>query len=202
VYNYTLDLNSSSNFGSYSVGTDYAFATNQGNNTSESGGTLSITSVDTANKKMSGTFSMNVYRQLDASQKDIIEGTFANVTYETQALPSANATDTFRLKADGISFPVSSITGVSAFNRINISANNADISKTVGLSFSSNITAGTYTFTSFGTTYSGQYNVCSSYMAAGSGTLTILEHNTSTKRTREIFFPGKQNCRLGNSDVV
>ena len=72
--------------GSILLASDYSYTTNQGNNASESGGTVSITSIDTTNKKMSGTFSMKVYRQLDATQKEITEGTFTNVSYETTCI--------------------------------------------------------------------------------------------------------------------
>ena len=56
------------------------------------------------------------------------------------------------------------------------------VSKTVGVTIPSNVGPGSYTFTLFGTDYIGQYNVYSSFLAADSGTLTILEHNTTTKR--------------------
>ncbi len=187
VHKYTMDIGSSSNVGAYTVNNDVSFTTNAGNDATQSGGTVTITSIDTVNKKLSGTFSMNVYRPIDQTQKQITEGTFSNISYETTALPPANAKDTFRVKIDGSDFSVSSITGIVAINKINISASNSDISKTVGLSFPSNITAGSYTFTSFGPDYIGQYNVGNSYLSGNSGTLTILENNTSTKRIRGNF---------------
>ena len=187
VHVYTLDINSPTNVGAYSVNTDYAYTTNQGNTAAESGGTLSITSIDTVNKKMTGTFSIKVYRQLDSKQITITEGVFTNISYDTEALPPANAKDTFNVKADGVQFPGYSITGIAAFGKINISVSNKDISKTIGLSFPTNVTVGTYTFSSFGLDYIAQYNIGSSYLMGDSGSLTILEHNTTTKRIRGTF---------------
>ena len=202
VHKYTMGIGSSSNAGAYTITNNIAFTTNAGNDATQSGGTVTITAIDTANKKLSGTFSMKVYRPIDQTQKEISEGTFSNISYETSALPPANAKDTFRVKIDGADFSVASITGIVAINKINISGSNSDVSKTVGLSFPTNITAGSYTFTSFGSDYIGQYNVGSSYLSADSGTLTILENNTSTKRIRGNFnfgateFGGSQTATL------
>lgn len=187
VHVYSLDINSVSNAGAYTKDSSTAFLTNQGNNGNESGGTLSITSIDTANKTMSGTFSMKVYRSFDQAQKVITEGIFINISYVTQPLPPANATDTFRVKINGVQFPVYSITGISAFGTINLVANDQSSTQTVGISMPATVTAGSYTFTPFALDYIGQYNIDSSYLMANSGTLTIIEHNTTTKRIRGNF---------------
>jgi hypothetical protein len=187
VHVYSLDINSATNVAAYSKDNGIAFTTNGGNSAVESGGTLSVTSIDEVNKKISGTFSVKVYRPLDSKQKIITEGVFTNISYETTAIPPANALDTFRVKVDGTQFPVSSITGISVFGMINISSSNLNVSKTVGLSFKSDVTPGTYDLSLFGLEYIGQYNVGTSYMAANPGTLTIIEHNTTTKRIRGNF---------------
>ncbi|HXS59154.1 MAG TPA: DUF6252 family protein [Hanamia sp.] len=187
VHQYTLNIGSASNVGAYSKDTAYTYATNQGNSADQSGGTMTITSVDTAKKTLSGTFSMKVYRQFDSKQKIITAGVFKNISYQTIAIPPATASDTFRVKVDGVQFAVYSVSGFNVFGKINISASNQDVSKTVGISVPSDIKAGTYTFSSFGPDYIGQYNFGTSYMSAGSGTLTILEHNTATKRIRGTF---------------
>ncbi|HEV2832432.1 MAG TPA: DUF6252 family protein, partial [Hanamia sp.] len=175
------------NVATYSKDTAFAYTTNQGNTATESGGTLSITSIDTVNKKMSGTFSIKVYRQLDSKQKNITEGIFTNISYATEPLPPSNASDTFRVKVDGAQFSTFSVMGLAVFGKLNISASNQDVSKTVGLSFPADVIPGTYTFSSFGPDYIGQYNLGTAYMSASSGTLTILEHNTITKRIKGNF---------------
>ncbi len=187
VHVYSLGINSVSNVGGYTKDSSTAYLTIQGNNGNESGGTLSITSIDTAHKTMSGTFSMIVYRAYDLDQKVITEGVFTNISYATQPLPSTSATDSFMVKINGVQFPVYSITGISTFGTINLVANDQSLTHTVGISVPANITAGSYTFTPFVLNYLGQYNIDTSYLVAKSGTLTILENNTSTKRIRGNF---------------
>jgi Family of unknown function (DUF6252) len=186
VHVYSLDI-SSVNFGAYSLNNDVAYTSNGGSTGAESGGTLSITSIDAVNKTMSGTFSITVFRQTDLTQKIITEGVFKDISYTTTAIPPSNSTDTFRVKTDGVAFPVFSVIGISVFNMINLSTSDQSVSKTVGISVPSNVTPGVYTFALFGLDYIGQYNIGTSYLVANSGTLTILEHNTTTKRIRGNF---------------
>ena len=201
VHKYSLDINSGTNVGAYSRDTSYAYATNQGSSSAESDGTLSITSIDTAKKTISGTFSMKVFRQWDGTQKNITEGVFENISYQTTALPPVNASDTFRVKVDGVQFAVFSVSGFNLYNKISLSASNQDVSKTVGISFPSDVTAGTYTFSSFGPDYIGQYNIGTSYLMANSGTLTILEHNVAAKRIRGNFSFDAEEL-LGNKSAT
>jgi hypothetical protein len=203
VHVYTLDINSFTNAGAYSEDNDIAYSTNGGSTSAESGGTLSITSIDEVNKTMSGTFSITVFRQTDGTQKVITEGVFTNIAYTTTAIPPANSTDTFSVKVDGEDFPEYSILATSVFNMISISASDQDVSKTVGLSFPSDVTAGVYTFDPFGFEYIGQYNVGASFLIANSGTLTILEHNTATKRIRGTFeFPAEELSGTGSAELT
>ncbi len=136
---------------------------------------------------MSGSFSIKVFRPIDGQEKNITEGVFTNISYETNPLPPANVSDTFRVKADGAQFPVSSVMAVSAFGMISVSASDQAVSKTVGLSFKSTITPGSYNFSLFGMDYIAQYNIGTSYLVGSSGTLMILEHNTTTKKIRGNF---------------
>jgi hypothetical protein len=187
VHVYSLGVNSVTNVGGYTKDSSTAYLTIQGNNGSESGGTLSITSIDTVQKTMSGTFSMDVYRGYDLDHKAITEGVFTNISYATQALPPASANDSFMVKINGTQFPVYSITGLSTLGTISLVANDQSLTHTVSISMPATITAGSYTFTPFVLNYLGQYNIDSSYLISSSGTLTILEHNTTTKRIRGNF---------------
>ena len=187
VHVYSLSVNSVSNVGGYTKDSSTAFLTIQGNNGSESGGTLAITSIDATKKTMSGTFSMTVYRGYDLARKIISEGVFTNISYATQPLPPASSTDSFLVTINGAQFPVYSITGISAFGTINIAANDQSATHSVGITMPANITAGTYNFTPFALDYIGQYNIDSAYLMADSGTLRILENNTSTRRIWGYF---------------
>ncbi|MEO6638345.1 MAG: DUF6252 family protein [Ginsengibacter sp.] len=203
VHVYTLNINSLSNVGAYSKNGGVAFSTNGGTSASQSDGTLSITKIDTVNKRMSGTFSIKVYRQTDQLQKNITTGVFTNISYTTTPIPPSSATDTFKVKTDGAQFPVFSVNGISAFGMINISASNSAVTKTVGLSFPINITPGAYTISLFGPEYIAQYNIGNSYLAGDSGSLTIIEHNTTTKRVRGNFnFHGAELLGTQESELT
>lgn len=204
VHTYSLTINSATNAGAYSKDTANAYTTNGGNTAEMSGGILSITNIDTVRKTMSGTFSMKVYRPWDETQKNITEGVFANIPYETTPLPPANATDSFRVKIDGTDFPVEFITAVSFYGKISVSGSDENVGKTVGITVPDNVTPGTYTLSIFGPDYIGQYNASSSiFMSASSGTVTILEHNTTSKRIRGSFnFSAKEIADTSTANIT
>ncbi|MEO7045121.1 MAG: DUF6252 family protein [Ferruginibacter sp.] len=186
IHNYIFDINSTANVAAYSKDTAYAYGTNGGLTADQSGGVMSITSIDTVKKLMSGTFSMKVYRQYDNKQKIITNGVFKNISYDTQAIQPSSGSDTFRVKVDGNPFPAYSISHVFFGSTINISSSDQNVSKTVGFTFPSTITPGTYNVGgSFD--YLAQYNSGTDYMMADSGSLQILEYNITTKRMRANF---------------
>lgn len=188
VHVYSLDIGSASNLGAYTKGSEFAYATNQGDRAGQSGGTLSITSINKDKKTISGTFSMNVYRQYDSKQKKITEGVFKDISYETQPIPPANSKDTFRVKVDGTAFPVYSIAAFNLYNMISLTVNDQAAGKTVGITMPTDVKAGTYDFSPFGPDFIGQYNPNSTtYLSASSGKITILEHNVSGKRIKGNF---------------
>lgn len=204
VHVYTLDIGSMTNIGTYTKENENTYTTNAGNEPQQSGGTLSITSIDTDKKTLSGKFSMNVYRQIDNKQKKITEGIFKDVSYETQPIPPANTTDTFRVQIDGTAFPAYSIVGLNLMNTISIIVNNQEGSKTVGLTMPSDVKAGTYNYSLAAMDFFGQYNPTSgTFLVANSGSLTILEHNTATKRIKGNFnFEAKDLMGSGKASLT
>ncbi len=190
VHNYTFHSQSASNVATYSESNSSnpnAFTTNQ-YPTPGVYGNLNITSIDPATKKMSGTFSLKVWRMMDSTEKIITEGVFNNLSYATDP-PTPSGTDTFRVKINGNPFTYNLLTGIKTFGIIGISASNLSgtlATPTVGISLPDNIVPGSYAFNTF--TYTGQYNPNdSTFMEADSGTVTILEHNVTTKRIRGNF---------------
>lgn len=168
-----------------------SYATVQGDDPSLAGGTVTVTRIDEANKTISGTFQFKLFREEDSAQKVITEGVFENLKYET-TLPPASSTDTFTVKIDGADWKAVSIfsTYTALTNQIAIAGNNADATKTVGLTVPADITAAgsPYTLDFWGLTYIGLYNSSPTLaLASESGTLTILEHNTTTRRIRGNF---------------
>ena len=185
----------------------YSFTSNQGTYPSTSGGEVNITSIDTAKKTISGNFTFKVYRDIDNKGKTVTEGSFTNLSYTT-ILPSSAASDTFRVKISGASWSPASINGfaIPIMNQIGINGTDATGVKAVGLTFPSNITPGAYTLDLFGATYIGQYNPDNDPMhskGSVSGTLTILEHNLTTKRIRGTFdFRGEELLHPTNFALI
>jgi Family of unknown function (DUF6252) len=185
VHNYSLHSASMSNVGVFtdSAVSPIAFTSNQWN-VPGNYGNLTITSIDTVNKTMSGTFSMQVFKSIDSTQRTISDGVFTNIVYSTQP-PAPSATDSFRVKVAGVNFSYNLLAGIKAFGRINISASQGS-APTVGLSLPDTISVGQYSFNVFD--YIGQYNPSTSvFLAADTGSVTILEHNIVSKRIRGNF---------------
>lgn len=188
VHNYQFVSTSSSNAGAYtdsSLAPIASLVTNQWV-VDSTYGNVNITTIDEVRKTMSGTFKMYVIRALDGIKRNITEGVFTDIPYST-SLPPSSSTDSFTVKVDGVEFLETSIFGLKANGLLNFSAT-TNASATVGINLPENITPGTYTLGSIGTNYVGQYNPNSStFLVASPGTITVLEHNTTTKRLRATF---------------
>ncbi len=164
-----------------------AYTTNEGKDTSQAGGVITVTAIDKANKTISGTFHFKAYREFDSKQKQITEGVFNKLPY-VATLPAANLTDTFHVKIDNVDWTAKSIIGSTSGTDIYISGSELNLSKLVALSIPSNITPGTYNLDAITGTYIGIYSpVSTSIMTSLSGKITILEHNTATKKLRGNF---------------
>lgn len=167
------------------------YTTSQTDDPAISGGEITITSIDEARKTMSGSFSVKVYRYDTEKTITISEGSFTDIAYIT-SLPATPATDSFKVKINGASWAPAMVMGIKVpmMDKIGITASDDQGVKAVALTFPSGITPGTYTLDFSGGTYIGQYNPDADpthSKIATAGTLTILEHNTSTKRIRGSF---------------
>lgn len=186
VHNYTFYSESASNVAvltDSSEANTNAYTTNQFD-TAGVYGNLNVTSIDTVNKTISGTFSFRVYRMMDSAQKTITEGVFTNISYSTSP-PAPSGTDSFRVKIDGTPFTYNMLTGFKGFGMLSVSASTG-AAPTVGISMPDTVRVGTYPLSDFD--YIGQYNPTSStFLSADTGSVTILEHNTVTKRIRGNF---------------
>ena len=188
LHTYSLDNESTRNGGVYTKDNENSYSTIGGDSPAESGGSLSITSIDKEKKTVSGKFSMVVYRSIDKKQKKITEGIFTNIPYDTVPVQATPSTDTFKVKVEGVDFPTYSVIGLNLMNTLSLTVNNQAGSKTIGLVMPSDVKAGTYKFSPAEMEFYGQYNVsASTYLVAYAGTLTILEHNTATKRVKGNF---------------
>jgi len=165
----------------------YAFATNGGTDTSQAGGTVTVTEIDKVHKTISGVFSFKVYRDADKRQIVITQGVFYKLPYAS-TLPPSNGTDTLTATIDGAAWKGQSISAISLTGQIAIVGSKLDGTQAVTLVMPQSITPGSYTLDFTGLTYMGLYNPTpSAAFVSLSGTLTILDNNASTRRIRGNF---------------
>jgi hypothetical protein len=168
----------------------YAFATNQGKDTTQAGGVVTITEIDPISKTMSGTFSFKVYRDMDGRQKTITAGMFNRLPYTT-SLPSGSVSDTLTASIDGTAWAGKSIEASLNAGELSIVGSSSDGSQAVGLLLPSTATAGTYPLDGSNPSYVGVYTIVASGTAAGlvstAGSVTIVENNTASSRISGSF---------------
>lgn len=149
---------------------------------------LKISSIDTANKIIKGTFKFNG-GQINGSQfniKNFTNGEF-NLNYTADVAAPTN--NSFFAKLDGAAFNPTNITGIKSSGLISIVGRRGSV-ENIGLAFADNITAGTtVTFSPFSSNARGQYIVDNnpSNIFGGTGSVTIISHNTTTKRVKGTF---------------
>jgi hypothetical protein len=202
--NYTLVQNSF-NVGTFIDGNSvntFAYATNQGQDTTQAGGTVVITEINATNKTISGNFHFKVFRDMDQQQLMITEGVFTNLAYIT-SLPPASTSDSFFVKVDGTGWNPPSITASISMGKLIIAASEQNASRSLGLVMPQDVTVGLHQM-DFGTgNFFGEYNPNpSSFLVSDtSGTLTIIENNTSTRRIKGTF-QFKANDQSGGSQTA
>jgi hypothetical protein len=166
----------------------YAFTTDQGADTSQAGGIVTVTEIDKVNKTISGTFSFKVYRDLDSRGKSITEGVFNKLSY-VSALPPANNGDTMRCTINGTPWVGQSIMASILSPALAINGSDLNGNQSVSLIFPLNSTPGSYPMSISGLVYFGIYTPsATSALSSSSGTLTILQNDVVNKRVRGTFF--------------
>ena len=150
---------------------------------------LKIVSIDTANKIIKGTFKFTgakvdpITNQL--ATKIFTNGEF-NLSYVADVPAPVN--NSFFAKIDGSDFIPTNTTGIKTNGVISIIGRRGSL-ENIGLTFVDTVTAGTtLTFTPFSNTR-GQYLIDANpaNVFGGTGSITILSHNTSTKRISGTF---------------
>ncbi len=164
-----------------------AYTSNEGQDTTQAGGVVVVTAIDKINKTITGTFHFKAYRDFDSKQKLVTEGIFNKLPY-VSTLPPANLTDTLYVKVDNVDWTARSISGTQSGTDIIITGSELDLSKLIVLSIPFNTPPGTYNLDALTGTYIGIYSpVSTSIMISQTGKITIIEHNTVTKRLRGNF---------------
>lgn len=165
----------------------FAYATNQGQDTSQAGGLVTVTEIDTVHKTLSGTFSFKVYRELDSRQRVITNGVFYKLSYQS-SLPPNNDKDTMYAVIDAANWSAQSIVASAISNQLAVNGSNPDGSQAVDLVMPLNIAPGRYDLSYPNFTYIGLYNPTVTVgLVSTNGTLEILENNSNTRRVRGNF---------------
>ena len=199
---YTLNQNSGSlaTYAAIDSSDLYAFASNQGSDTAQAGGLVTVTEIDPVNKTISGTFSFKVYRDIDKQQKVITQGVFYKLSYST-SLPASNSTDTLETLIDGAAWSARSIIASAIATQLGITGSDLNGNRAVSLIIPLYVAPGSYTLDYTGNTYIALYNpVPTIALAATNGTLQIIENDSTTKRVRGNFqFEATDPLGLGNT---
>lgn len=169
------------------------FSTSQGADSTQSGGTVTLTQVNRTNNTVSGTFSFTVYRGSDGQQRSITSGIFNNIPYTT-SLPTSSPGDTVTATIDGTAWTGQSIQATTLDGQLTILGSSSDASQSVALIIPTNAQAGTHPLTPSGgsPTYMAVYDFASSSggntaAPASSGSINVLVNNTTTSRISGSF---------------
>ncbi len=162
------------------------------NYTGAAGGSITVTSVDTAAKTMTGTFTCGL-RNLNGAVS-LTEGVFTNIPYSVATPTGGN--NAFACTIDGVAFAPTQKTAILTSGIIGITGTlpSATAQKSVALFLPSGAGVGTYDLQLFGD-YVGQYQTFSGTTAtiynpkAGAvSKVTISNHNTTTRRIQGTFY--------------
>ena len=162
------------------AGSEYGYWSTNFQNPEENTGSIVITSIDTVNKKISGTFSFKGYWSNEAETGvlpiNFTNGVFTNLSY----VGSAETGDSFFAKVGGAEFVDTDIlsitTTISGQEFISIGAQDASLNS-MTVSVRSNVGTGTYAITGNVATDQAQavYEIADQSNQAVSGSVTITE---------------------------
>lgn len=166
----------------------YAYTTNQGSDSNQAGGTVTVINIDPISQTITGTFSLVVFRDVDGKQKTITDGLFYKLPYSS-SLPPSNSTDTVKADIDGQHWAAKSVLSSVISNILVINGSFLNGTQSVSLLMPQNIQAGgpyALDYTAF--TYYGFYSPqVTGGFASTSGSLYILENDLANKRIRGNF---------------
>ncbi|WP_188934299.1 DUF6252 family protein [Puia dinghuensis] len=181
----------------------YAYSTNQGSDSTQAGGSVTITRIDTVAKTISGTFAFNVFRDIDGRKKSITNGVFTKIPYVT-SLPATASTDTLKANIDGNAWTGVNIQASATAGQLTIIGASANGIQTIGLLLPANATPGSYALDGSNPSYLAAYtfvaNSATNAFVSTKGTLTITSNNTATRRIRGTFtFTGSDPTGASNT---
>jgi hypothetical protein len=160
-------------------------------NAGSAGGTVTISSIDTVNRVISGSFEFTLTNPADNSTETVAKGVFNYVPYAAGVagvIPApGQPKDTLEVTVDGNKFFASDVEISDSAGQMLIAGFSG--TQDVGLFFPSDITAGTYNLDFTAGLYIGVYNPDPSVtlLSQSSGMITILSNNTTSRRISGTF---------------
>ena len=186
---YTLDVQSAS-IALYSNLLDSAvnvYVSNIGT----ASGTVTISSIDTVNHLVNGSFQLSLVNPADNSTKTITRGVFSNVPYSggNGNITVNNGSDTVKAVINGNNFHGAQVEVTTLNGQLFISGISADGTQDLGLIMPVNITPGSYNMDFASGMYIGVYYPIASVtlVSQSNGTLTIISNNTAAKQIKGTF---------------
>ena len=154
----------------------------------ESQGEVTITEIDEENETMSGTFFFTGNNPSLMTSKEFTNGIFTNVPY-TGTLVSGDNNNAFFAKVDGDEFVEDAINGIytslAGMTTIAVVATKNSL-ETMSVTLPGDVTPGTYDFASFSAP-NAQYNIGTTSINSGTGTVTITTHDAVNKKLIGTF---------------
>jgi len=156
---------------------------------------ITISKIDVATNKMSGTFQFTGVKFKDISGTSIEIKTFTNGAFVdipfTKDIPVPVTNNTFSAKLDGVVFTPIYINALNSMGNINIVARRGTV-ENIGLTIPNTIAVGTYTLDSFVGNYKAGYIKNSNADGSGIfgvdvGTVTIASHDKVNKKIVGTF---------------
>ena len=182
------------------------FSTSQGTDSTQAGGEVDLTEINTLTKTVSGTFSFKVYRSSDGAQRTIASGVFSNIPY-TATLPGSNPGDTVTATIDNTPFTSESIQASTEDNQLTILGSTSTGGQSVALVIPTNAPVGSHALTATGVSpaYTAIYDFVGSNgnntaAPANAGTVNVLENNAATSRIRGNFSFTTKDASTGNTN--
>ena len=160
-------------------------------NAGAAGGTVIISSIDTVNRLVSGSFQFTLTNPADNTTETVAKGVFDYIPYVVGTIgltpPSGSSKDTLEVTVDGNKFFASDVEVSDSAGQLLIAGFSG--TQDVGLFLPANITTGTYNLDFSTGIYIGVYNPDPSVtlLSQSGGTITIISNNTTTRRISGSF---------------
>ena len=178
-------------------------------NSGTAGGTITITSIDSINHLVSGTFQFTLKNPADNSTKTITKGIFDYISYSGGSgvivnPPPGTTFDTLNAVIDGVKFVSADIIHSITNGQLLLAGFSASGIQDLGLLMPPDITPGSYSLDFATGLYIGIYNPTPSVtlISQASGTLTIISNDTVAKRIKGTFNFTASPTGSGTSAVI